>query len=134
MVHQRRTTRNGKFLSMGSLIGDSVRTPRGEKIGQLEEFIFDAATGRVGYAILSFIGNLGLGDRLFVIPWQRLQVDSGNRCLVIDMDKDTLAFVPGFGRDNWPDMADPVWANEIMTFYQDSFRESMEHGSSKASA
>lgn len=133
MVHQQRSARRDKFLSMGSIIGDSVRTPHGEKIGQLEEFIFDAVSGHVGYAILSFTGNLGLGDRLFVIPWQRLQVDAGNRCLIIDMDKDALAFAPGFGRDAWPDMADPVWANEIVNFYQDSFRESLEHGSSKAS-
>lgn len=133
MSYPRRTARNDKFLSMGSIIGDSVRTPRGEKIGQLEEFIFDAMTGRVGYAILSFTGNLGLGDRLFVVPWQRLQVDPGNRCLIINMDRDTLAFAPGFGRDDWPDMADPVWANEILSYYQENFREPVEQ-SGKASA
>lgn len=133
MSYPRRRARNDKFLSMGSIIGDSVRTPHGEKIGQLEEFIFDAMSGRVGYAILSFTGNLGLGDRLFVVPWQWLQVDSGNRCLIINTDKDTLAFAPGFGRDNWPDMEDPVWANEILSYYQDNPREPVEH-SDQASA
>lgn len=135
MAHQRRAASNDGFMSMGSIIGDSVRTSHGEKIGQLEEFIFDAISGHVGFAILSFTGNLGLGDRLFVIPWQRLQVDTGNRCLIIDMEKDALAFAPGFGRDNWPDIGDPVWANEILNFYQDDHREFAEQlGSSKASA
>ncbi len=121
MIRPRRVSQSGNFILMGSLIGGSVRTQDGEKVGQLEEIIFDADTGEVAYAVLSFIGRLSLGDRLIVVPWRRLQMDPHNRCLIVEMDKEVMALAPWFRRGDWPDMTDPAWKNEIVGFYRKAF-------------
>jgi len=36
---------------------------------------------------------------------------------VIDIDQDRLANAPGFEKENWPDMTDNTWANEIQRHY-----------------
>jgi hypothetical protein len=36
---------------------------------------------------------------------------------VLNIDKDRLEDAPGFDPDNWPDMADETWANEIHSYY-----------------
>jgi sporulation protein YlmC with PRC-barrel domain len=49
-----------------------VVNARGEDIGKIDEIMIDIPTGRIAYAVLSFGGFLGMGDKLFAIPWGRL--------------------------------------------------------------
>jgi sporulation protein YlmC with PRC-barrel domain len=55
-------------LSATTMIGDAVRNPQGEELGELEELMIDLDAGRIAYAVLSFGGFLGIGDKLFAIP------------------------------------------------------------------
>ena len=70
------------------------------------------------YAVLSFGGFLGMGDKLFAIPWRALQIDPPNHRFILDVDKETLESAPGFDKDHWPSMADEQWAREIHTYYK----------------
>jgi len=114
-------TRAGKryrqVLSASTLTGDSVVNAMGEQIGKINEIMIDIPSGRVAYAVLSFGGFLGMGDKLFAIPWDRLTVDEDRKQIVLDVDKISLERAPGFDKDNWPDMADPSWGSEIYTYY-----------------
>lgn len=104
-------------LSATTLIGDKVRNPQGEELGSLKEIMLDVSTGHIAYAVISFGGFLGLGDKLFAIPWGMLTVDTENKELVLDVDKSVLENAPGFDKDNWPDFADRTWATEIYSYY-----------------
>lgn len=104
-------------LSATTLIGDNVRNPQGEDLGTLKDIMIDLDAGRVAYAVLSFGGFLGMGDKLFAIPWGMLSVDTENKELVLNVDKSVLENAPGFDKDNWPNMADRTWASEIYTYY-----------------
>lgn len=79
--------------------------------------MLDARDNRVAYAILSFGGFLGLGDRHFAIPWEALSFDLSQKIAVLDIDKDRLRKAPGFEKNNWPDMADPTWGSQIYRHY-----------------
>ena len=68
--------------------------------------MIDVPSGRVAYAVLSVGGFLGIGDRLFAIPWEALTLDEDRLCFVMDVDKHRLENAPGFDKSNWPDMAD----------------------------
>ncbi|MEZ5963708.1 MAG: PRC-barrel domain-containing protein [Planctomycetota bacterium] len=92
-----------RVLSATSLIGDTVKNSRGEELGSVRELMIDLANGRVAYAVLSFGGFLGFGDKLFAIPWSRLTVDTDDRCVVFDVAKEELEAAEGFDKDNWPD-------------------------------
>jgi sporulation protein YlmC with PRC-barrel domain len=107
----------GVVLSGSSLKGDKVVNYKGEDLGKVEEIMIDLDRGRVAYAVLSFGGFLGMGDKLFAIPWQALTVDTAQKHLVLNADKELLEKAPGFDKDNWPDMADLSLGSTLYGYY-----------------
>jgi len=106
-----------KVLAADTLTGDKVVNRQKEDLGKIEHLMIDVETGRVAYAVLSFGGFLGLGDKLFAIPWSALAVDTGEKQFILEVDKKMLERAPGFDKGNWPDMADRVWGAEVNTYY-----------------
>jgi hypothetical protein len=80
--------------------------------------MLDVPSGRVAYAVLSSGGFLGIGDKLFAIPWSALTLDADNKCFILNIDKERLKNAPGFDKDHWPSMADQRWATEVHSYYQ----------------
>ena len=80
--------------------------------------MIDTATGKVEYAVLSFGGILGIGDKLFAVPFDQLLVDHANHRLVLDADKKRLEAAPGFDKDNWPDFAAGTFRSTVDQFYR----------------
>jgi len=103
----------------------NVRNPADEDLGTIEEVMLDVENGCVGYAVLSFGGVLGIGDKLFAVPWTALEYDSEGEEFILDVSKQELVNAPGFDRDRWPDMADPDWMSTVHGFYKtEPYRES----------
>lgn len=105
------------FMSTSTLTGDGVYNLQDEDLGDVKDFMLDLRTGKVAYAVLSFGGFLGMGEKLFAVPWSALTLDTENKRFILDVSKERLESAPGFDKDNWPDMADPVWADGIRTYY-----------------
>ncbi|WP_075792808.1 PRC-barrel domain-containing protein [Massilia putida] len=105
------------LMGADTLIGDSVVNANDDDLGDIKEIMLDMQTGQVAYAVLSFGGFLGMGDKLFAVPWQALHLDTVNKRFVLDIDKQRLQNAPGFDKDAWPDMGDAQWAQQIHTFY-----------------
>lgn len=106
-----------RSLSASTLTGDKVRNVDGDKLGHLEEIVIDLQSGRVDYAVLSSGGFLGRGDKLFAIPWDLITVDSESEEIVLDISKETLENAPGFDKDNWPDVHDRDWVDDVYRYY-----------------
>ncbi len=111
------TERKRDVMSASTLIGDDVVDSKGESLGSIEEIMLHVPSGRIAYAVLSFGGFLGMGDKLFAIPWEALTLDEENKQFVLHIDKDKLENAPGFDKDNWPDMADPQFGSRIYGYY-----------------
>jgi surface antigen len=79
--------------------------------------MIDIPTGRVAYAVLSFGGFLGMGNKLFAVPWHAFTIDEENKEFVLDVDKKVLENAPGFDKDNWPDMANVDFGKQIYGYY-----------------
>lgn len=105
------------MMSAGSLTGDDVYNQQGDDLGDIKEIMLDMRSGRVAYAVLSFGGFLGMGEKLFAVPWSALTLDPENKRVVLNVDKDSLKNAPGFDKEDWPDMADQSWAKEIHSYY-----------------
>ena len=84
----------------------------------MDHVMIDVPTGRIAYAVLSFGGFLGMGDKLFAVPWAALKLDPANKCFVLAASKEHLKKAPGFDKDNWPTFADEKWAVQIHTYYK----------------
>ena len=107
-----------RIMAADTLEGDDVKNSAGENLGEIEHIMLDVPTGRVAYAVLSFGGFLGVGDKLFAIPWEALTLDTDNKCFILDASKEQLKKAPGFDKDHWPSMADEKWARDIHTYYK----------------
>lgn len=106
-----------KVLSASSMMGDKVVNSKGENLGDIKELMIDLDSGRVAYAVLSFGGMLGMGDKLFAIPFKSLQLRPDHKDFLLDIDKDRLKNAPGFDKNNWPSTADRKWGTEIHSYY-----------------
>ena len=107
----------GIVLSASTLKGDKVVNLQGEDMGKIEEIMIDLDRGRIAYAVLSFGGFLGLGDKLFAIPWQAFTVDTEHKRLVLNANREILVKAPGFDKTNWPDMTDLAWGSNLYGYY-----------------
>ena len=105
------------LMGAHTLLGNDVYNPKGEDLGDIKEFMIDMATGRVVYAVLSFGGMLGLGDKLFAVPWKALTLDTVSKRFTLNALKDSLKDAPGFDKDHWPTMSDQDWADGLHKFY-----------------
>ncbi len=100
-----------------NLIGCDVVNAQNEDLGTIEDVVLDAGAGRIAYAVLSFGGFLGMGEKYFAIPWNALHFNSEENRAVLNIDKKLLENAPGFDKDNWPNMADSTWARGIYKHY-----------------
>jgi len=105
------------ILAADTLTGDTVVNRQKEDLGTVEHLMIDVEKGRIAYAVLSFGGFLGMGEKLFAVPWSALKVDTGDRQLILDVDKKLLEKAPGFDKAHWPNMADRAWGTEISSYY-----------------
>lgn len=106
-----------EIMAADTLEGDDVVNAQGEDLGKIKDIMIDVPSGRVAYAVLSSGGFLGMGDKLYAIPWSALTLDAEHKCFILDVDKDRLKNAPGFDKDHWPSMADPTWASEVHSYY-----------------
>lgn len=98
------TTSDVRVLSTSTLMNEPVRNTAGEDIGKVEEYMLDLDKGCVAYAVLSFGGFMGIGEKLFAIPWNSMQLDQRNHCWVLDVSEERLRNAPGFDKDHWPQL------------------------------
>jgi sporulation protein YlmC with PRC-barrel domain len=105
------------LMGADTLLGNDVVNKNGDDLGDIKEFMLDMASGKVAYAVLSFGGMLGMGDKLFAVPWAALVLDTENKRFTLDVEKEALKDAPGFNKDRWPTMSDKTWASGVHRFY-----------------
>lgn len=113
-----RTVANPTAVSVGALTRDRVRNPLGEDLGEIKDLVVEVETGRVLYAVLSFGGILGMGDKWFAIPWQALTYRAEDEHFILDVEKERLEQAPGFDKHNWPNMADRQWQRDVHAHFR----------------
>ena len=105
-------------VSASKIIGEAVVNRQNENLGQIHELVIDAKEGRMAYAVLSFGGFLGMGKKLFAMPWKAFEFSNTENKLILNVDKKKLESAPGFDKDaKWPDFADRTWGNSIDNYY-----------------
>jgi sporulation protein YlmC with PRC-barrel domain len=105
------------LMGADTLVGNDVFNKDNEDVGDIKEIMLDMRSGRVSYAVLSFGGFMGVGEKLFAVPWEALTLDTENKRFVLDVNKDRLDSAPGFDKAHWPDMADLTWERGIHAYY-----------------
>ncbi|ALM82082.1 PRC-barrel domain-containing protein [Bordetella sp. N] len=98
------------IMAARTLEGNDVLNLSGEKLGVLQDIMLDVPTGRIAYAVLERGGMMGIGEKLYAIPWEAMTLDTDRKCFLLDVDLERLRQARGFDKDNWPVSADADWA------------------------
>lgn len=109
-----------KAFRSGTVIGIPVKTPDHKKVGNIEEIVVDIESGQVAYAVLSFGGFFGYGDKFFAVPWEEFSFvhDEKQHYFVVDTSREKLDKLPGFSKADWPDVANSNWDEHVDAHYQ----------------
>ncbi len=104
-------------VKASSMIGTDVVNTKGENLGDVKEVVIDPRSGKVAYAVVSFGGFLGMGEKLFAVPFTAFEYNVAKNQYMLDISKERLQTAPGFDADNWPSMADEKWNRDVYKFY-----------------
>jgi sporulation protein YlmC with PRC-barrel domain len=103
-----------KIVRASKIIGINVKNKANEDLGSINDIVLDPRDGRVVYAAVSMGGFLGVGNKLFAVPWEALECreENGKHVAYLDIDKKQMENSQGFDQEHWPDMANEKWRTE----------------------
>ena len=116
-AESRQVKQTMRDVRASKLIGSDVRNAQGENLGEIKDLIIDVNNARVYYAVLSFGGFLGLGDKLFAYPVRAFSQAADNDKVILNVDKAKLKAAPGFDKDRYPDFADRRYGDEVDRYF-----------------
>jgi hypothetical protein len=111
-------TQKHSLIASDRVEGTPVRRPNGEKIGTIQRLMIDKLSGNVAYAVLSFGGFIGIGQKHLPIPWARLKYDLGNGAYQLDLSDEELSQAPAYEGDEEFDWGDRSQEIEIHNYYR----------------
>lgn len=97
--------------------GTDVVNQAGEKLGKIEDVAIEKVSGEVAYAILSFGGLLGIGEKYHPVPWRLLTYDPDKRAYVIPLEKDDLERAPTIDESELSGWSDAGSRDSIYGYY-----------------
>lgn len=104
---QREVQTPGQLISGSNLIGATVRNREGDNQGEIQELVLRSGPTRVQWAAVSSGGVMGVGDRVVLVEWGNLQIDSQDPDDVqVTIDQLSLENARSFDRNEW-DQWDP---------------------------
>jgi sporulation protein YlmC with PRC-barrel domain len=86
------------------IIGAEVVSMKGDSLGSIDDLIIDPETSQVAYAVVSYGDVMGMGGKLFGMPWKSMLWNQEKHNYTTNVDVATLAKSPGFSfdADKWP--------------------------------
>ncbi|HEV2675616.1 MAG TPA: PRC-barrel domain-containing protein [Aliidongia sp.] len=117
IIETRTPGSHARVIRAAKVQGTAVTNRANEDLGTIRDVVLDKYDGSVRYAVLEFGGFLGLGSKLFALPWELLSYEEGVDAYVIGIDKEVLRQAPGFDSDNWPDMGAVEFDTGLRSYY-----------------
>ena len=106
-----------RLISSEKVSGSKVENTQGKNLGHIAEIMIDKISGRVGYAVLNYGSFLGMGGRLFALPWELLKYDTRRDAYIVGIPEERLTNAPSFDANAWPDMGERAFGKEIHDYY-----------------
>ena len=108
---------NRTVVNANDIISLKVMNNQDQDLGKIEAIMLHKADGKVAYVVLTYGGFLGMGNKLFAIPWNVFSYDASRDCLRLSLSEEKLKNSPGFDKDNWPNFTSREVASSIEQFY-----------------
>ena len=111
------TDETSNLISSDKVDGTVVYNREGEKLGSIHTLMIEKTAGKVTYAVMSFGGFLGIGDRYHPLPWDVLTYDTGQGGYVVDLDRSMLEAAPTYASSETPNWNDRRWNQDVYDYY-----------------
>jgi hypothetical protein len=105
-----------RLIASDKVEGTAVFNRNAERLGEVYNFMVDKYTGQVAYAVMSFGGFLGIGERYYPLPWKKLTYNTQVGGFVVDVERSELERAPNYGREENP-WKGVNYGREIYSFY-----------------
>jgi len=108
---------SGALISADRVKGANVYNLAGDELGSVEDIMIDKVSGRAIYAVMSFGGFLGMGDKHHPLPWATLKYDTQKGGYVVNLDKKQLEDAPNYDRNSdfkWT----PDYGRKVDSYYK----------------
>jgi PRC-barrel domain len=115
-------TSDGAYRGALRLVLSSLRSKLkaygrdGKELGTVEQFVTDMFSGRTEYAVLSFGGFLGIGQKYHPVPFSFLRVSTDGAGYIVDLDKTLIDGSPSYRDDDAP-VFDEAYGRRLKSYY-----------------
>lgn len=99
-MSESRSMTSDTLIAADAVKGTNVYNPADEKLGTVDDIMIDKVSGRAIYAVMSFGGFLGMGEKYHPIPWSTLKYDPQKGGYVVNLNKEMLEGAPYYDRDS----------------------------------
>lgn len=109
----------GRTIAASKVNGTSVYNAAGEKLGSVYDIMLDKISGHAEYAILSFGGFLGIGEKYHPLPWNSLKYDTNQGGYVVNLDRSRMEGAPMYSASElsaWDD----TYGRDVDAYYGSS--------------
>ena len=105
-----------RLIASDKVEGTAVYDRHGNRLGSVHNVMIDKFSGQVAYAVMSFGGFLGIGERYHPLPWRMLTYDTGRGGYVVDVGREQLESAPTYARDETP-WSRPDYGRDVYGHY-----------------
>lgn len=107
----------GRLIAASKVSGTDVFNRAGDKLGSIYDVMLDKASGASQYAVLSFGGFLGIGEKYHPLPWHALTYDPQQGGYVVDLDRKMLENAPSYDNRDSATWGDSGWGSKVDDYY-----------------
>jgi hypothetical protein len=108
---------SGTLIAADKVKGTNVYNRAGEKLGSVDDIMIDKVSGRAIYAVMSFGGFLGMGEKYHPLPWATLKYDAQKGGYVVNLDKKQLEGAPTYDRGSEFEWT-PDYGRSVDSYYK----------------
>ena len=104
-------------IAASKVTGTNVYNTDGDHLGEIYDIMLEKRSGNIAYAVMSFGGFLGIGDKHYPLPWSMLKYDTRVGGYVVNLDKKVLEGAPSYGPRDRIDWDDQKWGRRVHDYY-----------------
>ena len=107
------------LISASKVKGTDVYDASGDRIGEIDDVMITKRSGEIAYALMSFGGFLGIGEKYHPLPWDALEYDTGLGGYRVGTAGENFRTAPSYSRD---EVSSGGWYDQTDDFYDDAGR------------
>jgi len=108
---------HGRLIAASQVNGTNVYNLAGEKLGSIYDVMLAKDSGEAEYAIMSFGGFLGIGEKYHPLPWDVLTYSPEHDGYVVDLDRNRLEGAPSYAAGETGLWDAPAYGRRVTDYY-----------------